>query len=189
MNKNIHEGSEKSVTAQQSHKWEMSWSALVPMWTVDEECVLSSISSISMSMSLPSYTTNIYEYLSISSSPSLSLSIVKYPLSTINYELLYHIHYHYNTCLGYHTQNQMINAFLSWAKSRVSLWVVTSTFWGTLGTPSEYQMINLFRKGLYIWIIGGQLYSIFFKSPLTMNCTGWSLDSARCSLVARLRWT
>ena len=46
-----------------------------------------SISSISMSMSLPSYTTNIYEYLSISSSPSLSLSIVKYPLSTINYEL------------------------------------------------------------------------------------------------------
>ena len=45
------------------------------------------------------------------------------------------------------------------------------------------------RKGLYMWWIGGQLYSIFFKSPLIMHCTGCSCDSARCSLVARLRWT
>ena len=84
------------------------------------------------------------------------------------------------------TMNQRINIKL--------VWVISPK-------PNGTRLFNLepkihddlkwttIRKGLYRWWIGGQLYSIFFKYPLIMHCTGCSCDSARCSLVARLRWT
>ena len=43
------------------------------------------------------------------------------------------------------------------------------------------------RKDLYMWWIRGMIHSTFFKSPLIMNCTGCSSNSAtmftRCALT------
>ena len=72
------------------------------------------------------------------------------------------------------------------------VWVISPKLNGTHLFNLEPNMSNDFkwttlRKDLYMWWIRGMIHSTFFKSPLIMNCTGCSSNSAtmftRCALT------